>query len=132
MNQIKMAFAAFLMINALHMNAQNQSLAGQWESRYELEGEKFEIAFEFKDDKGALQCHTLFLRDDQGNTENYDSIAMTDIQWKDKKGKAQYFFEYEGETYEVEASLHLVDANTLEVQYSYYGYSETEIWKKVK
>ncbi|MEO1628940.1 MAG: hypothetical protein AAFV25_27585, partial [Bacteroidota bacterium] len=83
-----------------------------------------------KDDGGKLLCHTLSLKDDQGRGEAYHSLVMTDIRFQGKKGEAQYLFKYEGETYEVKAALHLTSANTLEVSYSYYGYSDTEIWKR--
>ncbi|MEN0048919.1 MAG: hypothetical protein AAF806_17780 [Bacteroidota bacterium] len=133
MKELKIILIAFMMIPFAKVNAQsNSSLIDKWETTYEVEGEKINIVYQFKNNNETLLCHTLFLSDDKGNREAYDSVVMTNIRFNGEKGKAQYLFQYEEKTYEVEAFLHLTNANTLEVSYSYYGYADTELWQKVE
>ena len=110
----------------------NNSLIGKWETTYEIEGEKMNVVYQFKNEGKKLKCYTLFLKDDKGNGEAYDSIVMADVHFKDKTGNAEYVLKYEGEIYKVQAYLQLINENSLEVSYSYYGYADTEIWRKVK
>ena len=133
MKKIKIILLAFIVIALAHVNAQpTHPLIGKWQTVYDLEGEKVYVNYQFKKINGKLFCTTLFLKDEKGNSEAYNTVAMSDIDFENKKGKAQYMLKYEGELYEVEASLYLTNANTLEVRYSYYGYTNAEIWKKVE
>lgn len=110
----------------------NHSLIGKWKTAYNEDGEKGYITYKIKSVDGELKGYTQYIEDDQGNGEDYHSLALTNIQFSNDKGKATYVIEYEGETYFAEASLRLEDANTLKVHYSYMGYSDTETWKRVK
>jgi hypothetical protein len=71
------------------------------------------------------------MKDNRGNGEAYYTLVMSDISFQNGKGTALYVMEYEGEKYEVEASLRLINSRLLKVSYGYYGYSETETWNKV-
>ena len=108
----------------------DHSLIGNWQSLYEVEGEKIRVDYQFRDEGKKLLCYAVLFKDDAGNAEAANTVVMSNIDFENQKGKAQYVFQYEGETYEVEAALHLVNAQTLEVHYSYYGYADTEIWKR--
>ncbi|MDN5215141.1 hypothetical protein QQ020_23880 [Fulvivirgaceae bacterium BMA12] len=110
----------------------NSLLIGKWKTSYNDDGEKGFITYEIKTVDGKLKGHTQYIEDDKGNGEDYSSLVLKNIRFSDGKGKATYVIEYEGETYEAEASLTLVDVNTLKIHYSYMGYSDTETWKRVK
>ena len=114
-------------------NAQsNDSLIGKWATSYEEDGEIAHVTYEFKKSNGAFVCYMQYIQDDAGNGEAQSALVMRDIQLKKGKGKATYLLNYEGETYELMATLTLTNLNTtLEINYSYSGYSDTEEWKKV-
>ncbi len=131
MNNLRIVLLALAAISITALFAQSKdTLLGKWDASYDVEGEKINVRYEFKYKNGKLLCYTLNIKDDQGNGEAYHSLAMSDITFQHGKGTAQYVMEYEGEKYEVEASLRLINAKTLQVSYSYYGYPETETWTK--
>jgi hypothetical protein len=133
MSKSQALIISFMMMALTSASAQStNSLLGKWEATYDIEGEKMIVSYEFKKVKGKLVCYTTFIKDDKGNGEAYKSLAMTNISLKGGKGKSKYLLEYEGKTYKIKASLKLTNSKTLKVSYSYEGYSDTEIWKKVK
>ncbi|MEL6635625.1 MAG: hypothetical protein AAFW73_08120 [Bacteroidota bacterium] len=110
----------------------DHSLIGKWQSLYEVEGEKIRVDYQFKNEREKLGCYAVLFKDDAGNEEAANTVVMSSIDFENQRGKAQYLLQYEGETYEVEATLRLINAQTLEVHYSYYGYADTETWKRQK
>lgn len=133
MYRLKIAGLALVLLASCQQatSQSNGSLMGKWEAQYEVEGQKVSSGFEFKKDQGKLICQTLYLKDADGNGEPYSAVVMTHVDFKNGKGTARYTMKYEGETYEVDADLELTNAHTLKISYSYYGYSETETWKRV-
>ena len=113
MKNLKIIFSTvFLVIIFTHAKAQSSSsLIGQWKTTYEVEGEKIHVNYQFKNINGKLLCRTLSLKDDKGNEKAYNAIVMSDIQLKNGNGKAKYILKYEGETYEVIATLKLIKLN---------------------
>ena len=134
MKQIKLMaiMALVIVVFACAYGQSNPLLIGKWKTSYHEDGEKGFITYEIKTVDGKLKGYTQYIEDDKGNGEDYTSLALKNIRFSDDKGEATYIVEYEGETYDAEASLRLVDANTLKIHYSYMGYSDTETWKRVK
>lgn len=133
MKNLKMILVAFMVITFANVKAQSySSLIGQWKTIYEIEGEKIHVNYQFSYDNEKLLCRTLSLKDDKGNGEAYEVVVMSDIHFEKGKGEAKYSLKYEGETYEITATLQLINTNTLEVSYSYYGYTDTEVWKRIE
>ncbi len=132
MKYASLLFIAMLAM-ALNTNAQSaQSLIGQWICSYEVDGENFSVKYQFKSESGQLKCYAVEMRDDQGNAEAFSTLAMKDISFKDGKGEATYIFNDEGEVYDTEADLILNSPTSLTVDYSYYGFGDTEHWKRMK
>jgi hypothetical protein len=128
--RILLLILAAVSITALFAQSKS-ALPGKWTASYEVEGEEINIQYEFKYKNGKLSCYTLHMKDNRGNGEAYYTLVMSDISFQNGKGTALYVMEYEGEKYEVEASLRLINSRLLKVSYGYYGYSETETWNKV-
>ncbi len=131
MNTLKTAIAILFIATTTVVNAQtNDALLGKWETTYEEDGKKTYITYEFKNVKGKLKCYTTSVKNNEGE-ENYESLAMEDISIKKGKGNAKYMYNEEGENYVLKAKLHFENANTLHISYSYWGYSNTEKWKRI-
>ncbi len=110
----------------------NHSLIGEWETAYDVYGEKGFATYEIKSVDGRLKGYTQYVEDEKGNGQNYASLVLEDILWSTGKGRASYVMKYQGKTYATQVALTLVDANTLNAHYSYNGYSNNETWTRVK
>ncbi|PCE66037.1 hypothetical protein [Sediminicola luteus] len=111
-------------------HAQNQEkLHGHWKTTYDYQGDKVEVTYQIKTEAKKTQARTVKMSM-QGQSEKDDTLVMSNITMSNGKGSTKYHIEYEGEKYDVDAKLKLVDKNTLEVSYDFYGYSDTETWKR--
>ncbi|MDY8136446.1 hypothetical protein [Aquimarina sp. 2201CG5-10] len=110
----------------------NDTLIGKWETSYEEDGEKAYVTYEFKKVKEELKCYTLSIKNDKGEGGKYNSLAMKNIILNNGKGKAKYVYNEKGKNYVFDAKLNLKNENTLNISYSYWGYSNTEIWKRIE
>lgn len=120
-----------LFFTSYSLQAQSSaSLKGKWETTYKLNGETGHVTYSFKDTKGKLQAYSISMKDDKGNEQKDNSLIMDKITFKDGKGTCTYMIKYEGKTYDIKAKLFLKNKNTLEVSYTYYGYSDKETWKR--
>lgn len=124
-------FLVFLSITRISSQS-NDSLLGKWQTTYEENGEKAFVSYEFKNVDGRLKCYTFYIKDDKGEGTKYHSLAMENIVLKEGNGKAKYRYNEEGKKYVFDANLYLKNENTLQISYSYWGYSNTEIWKRLK
>lgn len=119
-------------LSAVGISATSQSpLLGKWQTEYELEGDRFSIVYQFKDVEGKLKCYSLYTKTSKGQLEKHQALVMDAIDFENGTGTARYSLTYEGETYEVDATLKLEDNRILTVEYSYYGYGDTETWKRI-
>lgn len=110
----------------------NSDLLGKWETIYEDNGNTYVVTYEFKNVDKTVKAYSILIKDGQNGAEKDNSIAMDEVQLKSGKGNAKYIIADEGKIYEMNAKLNMKDQNTLEVRYSYWGYSDTEIWKRIK
>ena len=110
----------------------SKDLIGKWKTTYEYEENKGEVTYEFKFEDKKLKAYSTKIKGDENYQTADNTLVMDKISFKNGKGEANFFLEYEGEKYEVKAELTLKDKNTLKVAYSYYNYSNTEVWKRIK
>ena len=122
-----------ILFGALALQAQTTSrLLGTWESTEQEDGEIYHVVYQFKEVDQTIKAYTVSLKDDKGNAEAYSDLALDHITFKHNKGTGTYYFEYEGKQYDVSATLTLTDNNTLLLEYSYWGFSDSETWKRIK
>ncbi|MEM9142283.1 MAG: hypothetical protein AAGA86_04800 [Bacteroidota bacterium] len=134
MEIIKIMVCAFFMV-ALLSGAKAQdakALLGKWETVYKDKEGTAHITYEFVNENGQLLCYTRYIADEGGNGSEYNTLAMKNIHFKAGTGKALFMYKADKEVYELKASLELEGTNALQVSYSYWGYSDTEQWKKVQ
>ncbi|SIQ20994.1 hypothetical protein [Maribacter ulvicola] len=111
--------------------AQNsKDLNGKWEAYYEQDNEKGYVTYEFKTEDKKLKAYSTLLKDVNGYKVKDNTLTLNEIKFSKGKGKCKYLIKYKEKVYNVPAKLILIDENTLEVSYSYYGYSDTETWKR--
>jgi hypothetical protein len=114
------------------VQAQNMdSLIGKWTTTYNIEGETIETTYEFKKVDGTLKVYTVQHKNSKGQVQKESELVMNTIAFKNKKGTCKYILKYEGKIYNIPSDFVLKDDKTLELSYSYYGYSDTEIWKRI-
>ncbi len=132
MNTLKTVVTiVILLITSTVVNAQtNDALLGKWETTYDDDGKKIHMTYEFKNVKGKLKCYTTSAKNNEGE-EKFETLAMEEIKIKKGKGSAKYIYNEEGENYVLKAKLHFENINTLRISYSYWGYSNTETWKRI-
>jgi|GEM_PF-1600405 len=110
---------------------ETDKLVGTWSTTHDYEGQTEQVTYEFKNDKAQVKAISISTKDDKGNEKKDSSQSMEVLSFKNGKGKAKYAMKYEGETYEVDANLKMMDPKTLHISYSYYGLAFVETWKKV-
>ena len=107
----------------------SSELIGKWETSYDMEGEKVIIIYEIKKEQGKYKAYSVLLKNAKGESQPDNTLVMPNIQLGKK---SDYVIEYEGKKYDIKADVKLKSKNTLEVFYDYYGYKNTEVWKKTK
>ncbi|OSY87401.1 hypothetical protein WH52_11000 [Tenacibaculum holothuriorum] len=110
-------------------NITSSELVGKWETSYDMEGEKVFVVYEIKKEMGKYKAYSVLLKNEKGEAQPDNTLVMPNIQLGKK---SDYVIEYEGKKYDIKADVKLKSMNTIEVFYNYYGYKNTEIWKKVK
>ncbi|MGB0891127.1 MAG: hypothetical protein ACPGUU_02160 [Flavobacteriaceae bacterium] len=107
------------------------SLAGKWKVNYKsLKGS---VVYNMKKEGKLYNAFTYEIQDENGYGEKVPAVKTLIIKSFDgKKGKGIYKIEYEGKKYDVPCRIKLVDVNTFQLSYNYYGYKDTEVWKKEK
>jgi len=134
MNTIKKAVTIIILLFATTtITAQSSdALLGKWEGIYKENGEKALITYEFKQVKGKLKCYTVSIKGENGEEGVYESIVMRNVSLNSGNGKAIYIYNDNGEDYEFKAKLSLKSQNVLNISYSVMGYSDTEVWNRIK
>jgi len=134
MKQLKKSLGIILLLLSItSTQAQDtKSLLGKWKSTFELEGKKVEAIYEFKMNKDKLEGFSVEYKNEGGEVDNTAELIMDKISMANKKGEGRFIIKYDGDTYKVDSDLILKDNNTLEISYSYYGYSDTETWTRMK
>lgn len=134
MNTIKKTATILVLLIATTVvrSQTNNALTGKWETTYKENNETVYITYQFKYVEEKLKCYSVSIKDHNGKKGKYESLVMKNIILNNQKGKAIYIYNDNGVDYEFKANLLLKNENTLNVSYSVLGYSDTEIWKRLK
>ncbi|PCE64789.1 hypothetical protein [Sediminicola luteus] len=109
-----------------------ETLTGQWKVEYDTEDYKGSIVYRIKNESGKHKAYTHEYRDPAGNAQKAEGdLVLVIDRFEGETGKGTYTIEYEGKSYEIEAKLKRVNAKTFTLSYDYYGYGDTETWKKL-
>ncbi|MFD2567266.1 hypothetical protein [Pseudotenacibaculum haliotis] len=105
------------------------SLTGKWKVTYKsLEGS---IVYDIKKEGKLFNAYTSEIQDENGYGEKVTAVKTLIIKsFNGKRGKGTYKVEFEGKKYNVPCKIKLIDKHTFQLSYDYYGYKDTEVWKR--
>lgn len=103
-----------------------KTIQGTWNVSYQES--KATSKIEIKEKQGKLVGYMTQYVDEKGKKQQFKELCLTNFSFTPKKVTAIYKMTYEGKKYEVEAEFKLLNANKMEVTYSYYGYKMKENW----
>jgi hypothetical protein len=132
---VKILIMGFLMatLGITGLQAQDEnSLIGKWKSNFEMEGEKHEGIYEIKSVDGEIKAYSVQYKNSKNEIEKVSEVVLDKIKLKNNQGEGRLITEYEGETYKIDSELELKDQKTLKIEFSYYGYSDKEVWIKIE
>lgn len=104
-------------------------LEGKWKVTYKsLNGS---VVYHIKKEGKFYNAFTYEIKDENGYGEKVPAVKTLIIKSFDgKKGKGIYKIEFEGKKYDVPCKINLIDENSFQLSYDYYGYKDTEVWEK--
>ncbi len=106
-------------------------IIGKWAVSYNTKDFTGTIVYDIKKEKTIFNAYTSVYEDLKGNAQQAEkSKTLTIRSFDGYKGKGTYTIDYKGETYEVDCNIDMIDENTFKLSYDYYGYSDTETWKR--
>ncbi|MBW1294802.1 hypothetical protein [Aquimarina litoralis] len=106
-------------------------IVGKWKVTYNNEDFKGSIIYHLKKEGTVFNAYTYEYQDENGYAEKADGIKTLIIKkFNGVKGKGSYTVEYEGQQYQVDCQIDMIDKNTFKLSYDYYGYGDVEIWKR--
>ncbi|TKG89228.1 hypothetical protein EYV94_25895 [Puteibacter caeruleilacunae] len=130
MNRVLFLIIAIVLASFTQVFAQKEtSLIGRW--KVKMEGTDEDSVIEFRNN-GKVNGYIVEYTDESGNKQEAFEKAVTDITFNGEKGKCRYSFEWEDESYEVDAKLMMKKSGIIEVSYRYEGYTLKETWTKIK
>lgn len=105
------------------------SLIGKWKVVYKsLNGS---VVYDIKKEGKIYNAFTYEVQDENGYGEKVPLVKTLIIKYfNGKKGKGTYKVEFEGKKYDIPCKINLKDNNTFLLSYDYYGYKDTEVWKR--
>ncbi|MEQ3500043.1 hypothetical protein ABMY20_09825 [Tenacibaculum sp. SSH1-16] len=105
------------------------SLTGKWKVVYKsLNGS---VVYVIKREGKIYNAFTYEVQDENGYGEKVPLEKNLIIKYfNGKKGKGTYKVEFEGKKYDIPCKINLKDNNTFLLSYDYYGYNDTEVWKR--
>ncbi len=107
-------------------------IIGKWKVNYHSKDFNGAVIYDLKKEQHIFNAYTYEYQDQNGNTEHAKSSKILSIEKFDgHKGEGIYNIEYEGKQYDVPCTIDMIDENTFKLSYDYYGYSDTETWKKL-
>ncbi len=112
-------------------NEGEYDLTGYWKVTYNSKDFKGSVLYEIKNEGSNFNAYTYRYEDENGNSQKAEGSKILIIRsLKGNLGGGIYKLEYEGQQYEVECQVEIIDESTMQVSYDYYGYSDVETWKK--
>ncbi|CAL2104552.1 conserved protein of unknown function [Tenacibaculum sp. 190130A14a] len=105
------------------------SLVGKWKVVYKnLNGS---VIYNIKKEGKTYNAFTYEVQDENGYGEKVPSVKTLIVKYfNGKKGKGIYKVEFEGKKYDIPCKINLKDNSTFLLSYDYYGYKDTEVWKR--
>lgn len=114
-------------------NWETDYIIGKWKVSYDSEEFKGTVVYTIKKEGKVFNAYTYKYQDAQGNSEPAENTKTLIIQSFDGyKGKGVYKVTYEGENYDIECFIDMIDENTFQLSYESYGFSDVETWKRAK
>lgn len=114
-------------------NDQAYYLLGKWTALYDSKEFKGSIVYDIKNEGGLLNGYIHSLLDENGYSFEDDSVGKKILivqSFDGEAGKGIYKVDYAGKQYDIECTIQMLDEKTFELTYDYYGYGDTETWKK--
>lgn len=110
-------------------NKKAVSLVGKWKVEYKsLNGS---LVYDIKKRGKIYNAFTYEVQDENGYGEKVPLVKTLIITYfNGKKGKGTYKVEFEGKRYDIPCKINLKDNNAFLLSYNYYGYKDTEVWKR--
>lgn len=118
--------------NYLDESQQKNFLEGNWKVKYNSEEMKGAISYVIKKEGDVFNAFTTEYFDEDGQSMKADGEKTLIVKsFNGKSGVGTYKFEYEGKQYDVLCKIHKIDDNSFKLSYEFYGYSGSEIWKRI-
>ena len=153
MHFIKLNLLFFFLLGTSHLSAQHiQELLGEWESYdsdghgkyfvFEVDGKIYACLIYWKDDQEEFSLEkelekegitkTRWINSSNENilTEMKELLVLKDFAKNESHWEGSLIYDEEGST--IHSKLRLTDKDQLEISYSYWGFSEKSIWKRIK
>ena len=112
-------------------NPQTDYIVGKWKVAYNDEDFKGAIVYDIKKEGILFNAYTYQYQDENGYAKKGEGTKTLTIKNFDgNKGKGIYSIEYEQQQYEVDCQIDVINENTFKLSYDYYGFSDTETWKR--
>ncbi len=112
-------------------NSSTDYIIGKWKVLYNSDEFKGTIVYKLEKEEGKYNAYTFQYEDENGYTEKAEETKTLIIsEFDGYKGEGIYMLTYEGKQYDVSCQIDMVDENTFKLSYDYYGYSDTETWKR--
>ncbi|MEM9546446.1 MAG: hypothetical protein AAGA77_10770 [Bacteroidota bacterium] len=106
-------------------------LIGTWKVKYTSEEFTGAVVYKIKKEGSVYNAYTYRYEDENGYSEKAEEIKSLTIKpFSGNSAKGMYRIAYEGEKYEVECQIKKISDTSFSLSYDYYGYSDTETWKK--
>lgn len=153
MQHLKLSFLFLSLLSVVGLSAQDgKNFLGEWESNdsdgygkysiFEYDGKIHAVLYYWKDNKEefSLEKELAKISDEEWEQESKLSdeeqfksleelLVLRDFVKKENKWEGKIIYDEDGST--VDGSLKLIDKDQLEVAYSYWGFSDKSIWKRI-
>ncbi len=113
------------------VNSEIDYIIGKWKVKFDNSDFKGAIVYDLKKENGVFNAYILEYQDEKGHSQKTESVKTLIIKSFDGSvGKGQYLITYQGQEYDVDCDIDLLDTSTFKLSYDYYGYSAVVTWKK--
>ncbi|WP_394751058.1 hypothetical protein [Spongiimicrobium salis] len=112
-------------------NSGTYQIVGKWKVTYTDKDFKGAVIYDIKKEGRIFNAYTYQYQDEKGNTEKAEGTKTLSIKEFDgDTGKGIYSVAYEQQQYQVDCKIDVLDENTFKLQYDYFGYGDSETWKR--
>ncbi len=112
-------------------NEETDYIIDKWKVAYNSSDFSGSIIYDIRKEGKVFNAYTYQYEDKNGNIQKAEDAKVLMIKSFDGyKGIGIYKIEYEGEKYDIDCQIDMVDENTFKLSYDYYGYSDVETWKR--